>query len=813
MNHNPKIGIFLCKCGQKIDPMVDLSHLKKKITSEPGVECCEILPYPCLEPGKDLIIRKIRETGLNRLIIAGCESRLMLKKFERQMEPEGFRKGQIDIVNLRGHVAGVSDLTRAQKAEKGAKLISAAVAEMIALHPSIQQNVVITPPPVIVGGGIATFSAAWELAREGIDCLLSIPEINPDGILTHLHETYPGERANYPRLKTMIANVLASPYVRILPPGELENLAGVTGEYTLSFKVPGDPMVRKHAAGTVIACLDAELTPPGPEFGYDGKTVLCQTDFEDMVWNRKIPEGNTVFWISDYESGQPENAPLSARSAWNIGKHILENSSKSRVVILYNEQMALPVTAAERAIGRRLGLIWVPYDKSVRPILQAGYVNFGSINDHLEHELPWDHLVLSPIRKIGRQSLHTAKVLGIVHEDSDFLGMHHARVRPEMVGREESYLAGSARYACDLNDALNQGRKAGKKNAEMIQKSKTGRLFIPQVVCVVDTDKCVGCGQCQELCDCGGIGVADGSGGGLPRVVDPMVCTGGGTCAAACPYEALTLQNNTNDQREARVAALSRQMADDEFVAFACSWAGLPAADNAGNLGMKYDPRIHIIGVPCLGQLDPSVMARAFLDGTPGLLMVGCSPEDCHHSFGIDHAWSRVNLMKKLFSLCGFDRRRITVAHADLNKPEEFIKTVESFTKVVASLGPIEKTPENQSKLQSIYRLVKSNSRVRLLLSSGLRRPWEKTYRGDQRFALQYDREDFNAALKEEFVKARLENVFMGSGKQSFNIEELKTAIAEEKSHVVSQLSEMVSEGILNIRYKGGKPFYLMSAN
>lgn len=813
MNQKPKIGIFLCKCGQKIEPLVDLSRLKKRATSEPGVECCEILPYPCLAPGKALIVRKIHEKGLNRLIIAGCESRLMLKKFERQMEPEGFRKGQIDIINLRGHVAGVSDLSREQKADKGAKLISASIAEMIALHPSIQQSVVITPPPIIVGGGIASFSAAWELIREGIDCLLSIPEINPDQILAHLHETYPGERANYPRLKTMIENVLASPHAKILPPGELSGLAGITGDYTLSFKVPGEPMVRKYAAGTVIACLDAELTPPGPEFGYDGKTVLCQTEFENMVWSQKIPGWNTVFWISDYESGQPENAQLSARSAWGIGKHILENSQKSRVVILYNEQMALPVTAAERSLGRQLGLIWVPYDKSVQPILQSGYVNFGGIHDHLEHELPWDHLVLSPIRKIGQRSLQTGKILGIIHEESEFLGIHNARVRPEMVGREESYLAGSARYVCDLNDAMNQGRKAGKKNAEMIQKSKTGRLFIPQVVCVVDADKCVGCGQCQELCDCRGIGVIEGSGGGLPRVVDPMLCTGGGTCAAACPYEALTLQNYTNEQREARVAALAHHLADDEFVAFACSWAGLPAADNAGNLGLKYDPRIHIIGVPCLGQLDPSVMARAFLEGTPGLLMVGCLPEDCHHSFGIDHAWSRVNLMKKLFSMCGFDRRRITVAHADMNKPEEFIKTIESFSKMLASIGPIEKTPDNQSKLQSIYRLVKSNSRVRLLLSSGLRRPWEKTYRGDQRFALQYDREDFTAALKEELIKARLANVFLDAGKRPFNIDELKSAIAEEKHHIVAQLSEMVSEGVLSVKYKDGKPFYRMSAN
>ena len=85
--------------------------------------------------------------------------------------------------------------------------------------------------------------------------------------------------------------------------------------------------------------------------------------------------------------------------------------------------------------------------------------------------------------------------------------------------------------------------------------------------------------------------------------------------------------------------------------------------------------------------------------------------------------------------------------------------------------------------------------------------------RQDQRYALQYDRQDFIAALREEYVKARLENVFLNSGKRSFNIDELKRSVDEEKQHIVNQLSEMVSEGIIDVKYRGGKPFYLMSVN
>jgi coenzyme F420-reducing hydrogenase delta subunit/NAD-dependent dihydropyrimidine dehydrogenase PreA subunit len=432
-----------------------------------------------------------------------------------------------------------------------------------------------------------------------------------------------------------------------------------------------------------------------------------------------------------------------------MAMHMKACSPETNIMIFHNEKMDIPLTGAERAVNRKAGIAWIPYDNSVRPTVQDGYVTFCNLRDHVEHELAWDFLVLSPKRGISGEAKTTARILGLIHRETPFLTGHHAKVRPEMIGREETYLAGSARYPCDLQEALNQGRKAGIRNVEMIEKSQADQLLVPRIVCVVDPDKCVACGQCQELCDCGGIGI-EKSTGGLPRIVDPMLCTGGGTCAAACPYGALVLQNNSTDQKEARIGALSRQMKPDEVVAMACVWGGLPAADNAHRRKMSYDPRTHILGIPCVGQIDPAVMAKAFLEGAPGLLLIGCLPEECHHSFGIDHAWNRVNLIKKLFELCGFDRRRIAIAHADMNKPEEFVKTVDSFNALIAALGPIPKTQANLDNLASIYQLCKYNTRIRTLLSVALRRPWEKTYRGDQKHALEFDR-DFTAAIEEEF--------------------------------------------------------------
>ena len=806
MNSKANIGVFLCRCGDNIQPEIDLNSINQDIQHQAQVGHCETLPFPCLKPGLDHIRQCVAKKGLNRIIVAGCESRLMLKKFEKELMLLDFHKGQIDMVNLRGHVAAVSDLSPRQKAMKGVKLINASIAELKALFPTPQTLARIDGPVIVIGDGIAAFSAARELSRNNVEFLLAVKSTDPDIILRNVHFAYPGERQYFKRLKRIVKEAVESPAAKLVPAAKLIGLSGVTGNYTLTFEVDNQDLPQKYKAGAIIACLDACMDSPGPEFGHDGQNVMIQPEMDEYIWQNGTPRGRTIFWVNDFEIDQGDFAQLSARSAWNMARHIRENASTSQAVILHNQRMSPPLSAAERALNRELGIMWIPYDNAVRPTIQSKFITFCSLTDHVEHELEWDQVVLSPVRSLGGESLRTAKVLGLVHQEGRFITGHHAKVRPEMVGREETYLAGSARYPCELHEAINQGQKAGLKTARMVQKAAKGELYVPRVVCVVDPDKCVGCGQCQELCDCGGIGVDEGPGGGLPRMVDPMVCTGGGTCAAACPYHALVLQNNSNDQREARVAALSRQMAMDEVVAIGCVWGGLPAADNAGTKGLHYNPKVHLLGVPCVGQLDPCIMARAFLEGAPGLILIGCLPEECHHSFGVDHAWSRVNLLKKLLSLSGISRQRIALAHADLNKPEEFVKTVDSFAQTVALMGPVDRSPFNLDKLQVIYELVKFNTRIRHLLSASLRRPWEKWYRGEQRHALDYDR-DFMAVVEEEYLQLRLLRL-LESEKRPLRLQDLASSLRENEIQVADCLWNMVTDGTINLSHQKTEAFY-----
>lgn len=809
MSNNTKIGVFLCECGRRIAPLVDLEGLKEKIDADPLVAYSAIEPFPCLGPGLDKIRQAVTEHGLDRLVVAGCEARILLSKLERELLDCGLEEGQIDMVNLRDHVAQVSDLDPEAKAAKGFKLITAAAAGMEALVPSVKEKVEFQGPVMVLGGGIATYSAAQEMSRREIDCILAVQTDEWEDEIRMLHEHYPGERHYYDRLEAIMREVDQSPFVRRITVGELTGMVGRTGNYQVTFSDQIDGPPRVYEVGAIIACLDGQMLNQGTNFGHDGRNVICHTEAEEMLWTTGVPKGKVVFWINDYEAGHPEYAYLASRSAWAMARYMRERSPLTEVTVFYNHQMAVPLSAGERVASRELGIKWLPYDGALRPTVQTGYLTYCDPVDHMEYELAWDKLVLSPRRSVGHEAIKVAEVLGLDHVEGHFLEEHKQRVRPEMVGRAETILAGSARYPCDLHEALRQGRRAAAGMADLVDQAKAGELFAPRMVCVVDQSKCIGCGLCKEICDCGGIEAVEGYGGNIPRHTDPMVCTGGGTCAAACPYHALTIQNNTSAQREARVAALAKNLAADEALAFGCAWGGLAAADNAGVKGLQYDPRMYMLRVGCIGQLDPAVMARAFMEGANGLLLVGCPPEDCHHSYGLDHTWSRVNLMKKLLALCGFDRRRIALAHADLNEPEEYIQTVESFVKMLGEMGPIERNDENQEKLRGLYGTV-NNARVRWVLGAILRRPWEDVYPGNQRNALTFDK-DFMGVISEEFIRARLSNL-LSSEPRSFQLAELADTLKEDEAPVMDSLREMVGEGIIGRMHKDGVAHYMLRA-
>ena len=66
---------------------------------------------------------------------------------------------------------------------------------------------------------------------------------------------------------------------------------------------------------------------------------------------------------------------------------------------------------------------------------------------------------------------------------------------------------------------------------EQLRRDTTTR----RLTAVVDSDKCIACGNCADVCDAGAITIDD------VASVDAGKCTACGQCVAQCPVEGITL--------------------------------------------------------------------------------------------------------------------------------------------------------------------------------------------------------------------------------------------------------------------------------
>ncbi len=274
-----RCGVFLCQCGPKIAPRVDLPALEQMVREQLSPSWVETLPFPCMTPGMEEVKRAIRENQLDRVLVAGCEPRVMLKKFQRDLRELGLEAEQIDMVNLRDHVALVhGGEPPDQLALKGSKLIAAEMSGLMAIRTLAPQKVECNWPVMILGGGLATYSAALELVRAGIDTIISVASDEPEDEIRMLHERYPGERHFHGRLRKIMREVHESPHIRMITRGEVEKVMGNWGDYTVAFSAGGDQLPQTFKVGAIIAALDGEMLHQGPDFGHDGVRVLCHTE-------------------------------------------------------------------------------------------------------------------------------------------------------------------------------------------------------------------------------------------------------------------------------------------------------------------------------------------------------------------------------------------------------------------------------------------------------------------------------------------------------------------------------------------------------
>jgi len=193
----------------------------------------------------------------------------------------------------------------------------------------------------------------------------------------------------------------------------------------------------------------------------------------------------------------------------------------------------------------------------------------------------------------------------------------------------------------------------------------------------VDKDLCIACGNCVFYCP------YDAAKLDSPGVVsfDLSACKGCGLCVAMCPALALDLENWERESISTLIAKLSSEMKPPKILVFRCQWAVFPPLNN-GELA----PNIRLIDLPCVSRVDTSHILEAFQKGVDGVLIAGCSEEDCKQEGASKKAEHSVTILGERLGQIGLQDRLhfCTVAP---RYPERFDRELEQFSKKIETIG------------------------------------------------------------------------------------------------------------------------------
>ncbi|MFC1917587.1 4Fe-4S binding protein [Chloroflexota bacterium] len=169
--------------------------------------------------------------------------------------------------------------------------------------------------------------------------------------------------------------------------------------------------------------------------------------------------------------------------------------------------------------------------------------------------VPVDMVILAVGLEPRSDSAQVAKTFSISQRADGFFMERHVKLDPVATPTEGIFIAGCCEGPRDIPDTVAQASAAAAKVLSLISK---GRITLESAISHVDETRCIGCGQCEQVCDFHAPTVVSKD-GIMVSQVNELLCKGCGTCSVVCPTGAMSTRHFTRDQILEQVGAFTEQ--------------------------------------------------------------------------------------------------------------------------------------------------------------------------------------------------------------------------------------------------------------
>lgn len=236
MGGDVRIGVFICHCGGNISQVVDVNRVRDEASKLNGVVVAVDYEHLCSKRGLDLIKEKVKEMGLNRVVVASCSPLMHLQTFRSSVEEAGLNPYLLEMVNIREHCSWVhGDKERATL--KAMDLIRGAVMRAFHLEPLTPEKRSVKPSVLVVGGGVAGIFASLDLAGKGYKVYLVEKSPSIGGHMMKLSKTFPTMDCSTCILAPRMVDVARNPNIELMTLTTIESVEGYPGDFKVSLRV------------------------------------------------------------------------------------------------------------------------------------------------------------------------------------------------------------------------------------------------------------------------------------------------------------------------------------------------------------------------------------------------------------------------------------------------------------------------------------------------------------------------------------------------------------------------------------------------
>jgi heterodisulfide reductase subunit A len=705
----PRIGVFICRCGSNIGGVVDVHAVAEYAKTLPHVVFAEEGLYTCSSAGLDSIKKQIEKFRLNRVIVASCTPATHESLFQKTCEEAGLNKYLFEMANIREHCSWVHMHLPAEATEKAKDLIRMAAGKASYLEPQTETELDITPSALVIGGGIAGITAAVSLARQGFQVQLVEKEAELGGMLKHLYKLQPTEREAAEILREAISAVKTNSNIRLHTSTSVSQVNGFIGNFNVTLQSNSSSQAERIKVGTIIVATGAEEFKPTGLYGYkENQNVVTQLDLEQLLRNGNLKKPEKVVMIqcvgARERTGRTYCSRICCQVALNNVFQLKKLYPNTDVTVLFRDLQTYGENEHFYKEARDNFVNFIRYDSKRPPKVTTGsdgnlLVTVYDTYLGAEIELESDLVVLSTPLVQHEDGKKLSSVLKVPLGADGFFFEVHPKLRPVEFASEGIYVCGAAHGPKDVVESVAQAYAAASKASIPMA---AGKIKAGAVKASVNEEICVNCDACVVSCVFNAI---EASPFGLPRIIEAN-CKGCGVCASECPMGAMQLKHFKDDQIIAEIEALFQpgEHIDVEGVfkpvilCFACQWCSYAAADLAGVSRIQYPPNVRILRVPCSGRVDVLHVLKAFQRGADGVVITGCLIGDCHYIDGNVKAKERVDVMKKSMNSLGIDPKRLEIGFASSSEGQKFATMMTDFVKQIERLGPSPSRPKPRSE-------------------------------------------------------------------------------------------------------------------